>query len=270
MNELITLEKEYKKLIEGDTFDLDKFNEFAIVHHSNEIEGSTLTKEETFLLLDENLTPKNKPLEHTFMALDHLRALKYVIALANKKELLTVDIIKNISALLMKNTGSPISAMGGDFDSSKGDFRKVTVRAGTQTFIDYKKVPGEVEAFVNYINENINKVKNYKEINDLAFDSHYQMVTIHPFADGNGRLSRLLMNYVQQYHNTTLSIIYQTFKSDYFKALTETRKDKNVKVFRKFMYQQTKIRLKKLIQNIGTKKEANKNRGRETGFSFLF
>ena len=49
MNELITLEKEYKKLIEGDTFDLDKFNEFAIVHHSNEIEGSTLTKEETFL-----------------------------------------------------------------------------------------------------------------------------------------------------------------------------------------------------------------------------
>lgn len=106
MNELITLEKEYKKLIEGDTFDLDKFNEFAIVHHSNEIEGSTLTKEETFLLLDENLTPKNKPLEHTFMALDHLRALKYVIALANKKELLTVDFIKNISALLMKNTGS--------------------------------------------------------------------------------------------------------------------------------------------------------------------
>lgn len=270
MNELITLENKYKELIREDTFDLDKFNEFAIVHHSNEIEGSTLTKEETFLLLDEKLTPKNKPLEFTFMALDHLKALKYIIAIANEKEPLTVDVIKNISALLMKNTGSEISAMGGNFDSSKGDFRKVTVRAGTQTFIDYKKVPGEVESLVKYINDNINKAKNYKQINDLAFDSHYQIVTIHPFADGNGRLSRLLMNYVQQYHNITLSIIYQTFKSDYFQALNETRKEKNVNVFRKFMYLQTKIRLKELIQNIEIKKEANKNRNIGKGFTFLF
>ena len=170
----------------------------------------------------------------------------------------------------MKNTGSEISAMGGNFDSSKGDFRKVTVRAGTQTFIDYKKVPGEVESLVKYINDNINKAKNYKQINDLAFDSHYQIVTIHPFADGNGRLSRLLMNYVQQYHNITLSIIYQTFKSDYFQALNETRKEKNVNVFRKFMYLQTKIRLKELIQNIEIKKEANKNRNIGKGFTFLF
>ncbi|MGY0407883.1 MAG: Fic family protein [Polaribacter sp.] len=72
----------------------------------------------------------------------------------------------------------------------------------------------------------MNKVKSYKEINDLAFESHYQMVTIHPFADGNGRISRLLMNYVQKYHNTSLSIVYQTFKSDYIKALNETRKEK--------------------------------------------
>ncbi|MGY0407475.1 MAG: hypothetical protein ACWIPJ_03855 [Polaribacter sp.] len=48
----------------------------------------------------------------------------------------------------MKNTGTYISAMGGNFDSSKGDFRKVTVRAGTHTFIDYKKVPGEVELLI--------------------------------------------------------------------------------------------------------------------------
>lgn len=270
MNDLVTLENHYKKLIEDDTFDLDKFNEFAIVHHSNEIEGSTLTKEETFLLLDENLTPKNKPLEHTFMALDHLKALKYVIALANKKETLTVEIIKNISAILMKNTGSHISAMGGDFDSSKGDFRKVTVRAGTRTFIEYRKVPEEVELLVKYINENICKVKSYKEINNLAFDSHYQMVTIHPFADGNGRLSRLLMNYVQQYHNSTLSVIYQSFKSDYFNALNETRKEKDVNIFREFMYLQTKKRLTELIKDIEIKKDVHKNRNRGTGFTFIF
>ena len=67
MDELIKLELEYQSLIKGDTFDYDKFNEFSIVHHSNLIEGSTLTKEETFLLLDEKLTPKNKPIEHNLM-----------------------------------------------------------------------------------------------------------------------------------------------------------------------------------------------------------
>lgn len=85
MEELIKLENEYQTLILGDTFDYDKFNEFSIVHHSNLIEGSTLTKEETFLLLDEKLTPKNKPIAHSLMTLDCLEALKYLIELADTR-----------------------------------------------------------------------------------------------------------------------------------------------------------------------------------------
>ncbi len=270
MDDLMKLELEYQSLIKGDTFDYDKFNEFVIVHHSNLIEGSTLTMEETFLLLDEKLTPKNKPLVHSLMALDHLEALKYVIQLADRKKLLSVDIIQNISAHIMKSTGSKISSMGGDFDSSKGEFRKLTVRAGVQTFMDYKKVPGEVKSLVDYINENIDKVKSYREINNLAFDSHYQLVTIHPFADGNGRLSRLLMNYVQKYHNNTLSIIYPHFKSDYFKALDATRKKEDTSVFREFMYSQNKLHLKKLIKEIYDKKIKSQNRSSKKGFSFIY
>ena len=255
MDELIELELEYQSLIKGDTFDYDKFNEFSIVHNSNLIEGSTLTKEETFLLLDKKLTPKNKAVEHTFMALDHLEALKYIIDLANSKTLLSVNSIKNISALIMKGTGSKISSMGGDFDSSKGEFRKVAE---------------EVKSLVDYIDKNINKVKSYKEINDLAFDSHYQIVSIHPFADGNGRLSRLLMNYVQKFHNATLSIIYNPFKSDYFKALTDTRKKEDISVFRKFMYSQNKIHLKKLIEEISNNKIKSQKRSNNKDFSFIF
>jgi len=254
MDELVKLEYEYRDLIKEDTLDYDKFNEFSIVHHSNSIEGSSLTKEETFLLLEENLTPKNKPLEHSLMAVDHLEALKYIIGLAERKELLSADKIKNLSALIMKTTGSKISAMGGDFDSSKGEYRKLTVRAGTQTFIDYTRVPKEVDELIAYINEKINTVKSYEEVNDLAFDGHFQMVSIHPFADGNGRLSRLLMNYVQRYHGFTLSVIYKTFKSDYFKALDDTRKKEDISVFRKFMYKQNKLHLKKLIREIKSKK----------------
>lgn len=265
--ELLKIKEKYFSLIEADDFDYNKFNQFAIVHHSNSIEGSTLTKEETYLLLEEHLTPKNKPLEHTLMAIDHLKALQFVVQLAEEKTPLTVEIIKEISALVMKTTGSEISSIAGNFDSSKGDFRKVTVRAGTTTFMDYKKVPERVNELVAYINKTINTSQDFLDINNLAFDAHFQMVSIHPFADGNGRLSRLVMNYIQQYHQMPLSVVYKEDKQDYFDALQETRKNEDISIFRNFMFSQTEKFLTEQIEEL-TKKQTSKNAGK--GFSFLF
>ena len=265
--ELLKIKEKYFSLIEADDFDYNKFNQFAIVHHSNSIEGSTLTKEETYLLLEEHLTPKNKPLEHTLMAIDHLKALQFVVQLAEEKTPLTVEIIKEISALVMKTTGSEISSIAGNFDSSKGDFRKVTVRAGTTTFMDYKKVPERVNELVAYINKTINSSQDFLDINNLAFDAHFQMVSIHPFADGNGRLSRLVMNYIQQYHQMPLSVVYKEDKQDYFDALQETRKNEDISIFRNFMFSQTEKFLTEQIEEL-TKKQTSKNAGK--GFSFLF
>ncbi len=268
MKEFETILNTYFKLIKDDTFDFEKFNQFSIVYHSNSIEGSTLTKEETFLLLAEHLTPKNKPLEYSLMAVDHLEALKYVVDLGKNSIKLSSDIIKNIAALVMKNTGSEISAMAGNFDSSKGDFRKLTVRAGTSTFIDYKKVPERVSLLVAYINKNIDSVNGFKEVNELAFDAHYQLVSIHPFADGNGRVSRLLMNYIQQYHKLPLSIIYKESKQEYFDALINTRKKKDIAIFRKYMFAQTKTFLLEQIKIL--EKKPNFIKGKNRGMSFLF
>lgn len=265
--ELLKIKEKYFSLIEADDFDYNKFNQFAIVHHSNSIEGSTLTKEETYLLLEEHLTPKNKPLEHTLMAIDHLKALQFVVQLAEEKTPLTVEIIKEISALVMKTTGSEISSIAGNFDSSKGDFRKVTVRAGTTTFMDYKKVPERVNELVAYINKTINSSQDFLDINNLAFDAHFQMVSIHPFADGNGRLSRLVMNYIQQYHQMPLSVVYKEDKQDYFDALQETRKNEDISIFRNFMFSQTEKFLTEQIEEL-TKKQTSKNAGK--GFLFLF
>ena len=264
---LETTYSKFKELIEFDTFDYQKFNQFAVVHHSNSVEGSTLTKEETYLLLDEHLTPKNKPLEFSLMAIDHLDALKYVMQLAEQKKQLSIKIIQEISALLLKNTGSKISSIAGDFDSSKGDFRLVTVRAGSTTFMDYKKVPARVLELIQFINNEISKKVSFKEINELAFDVHFQIVSIHPFADGNGRLSRLMMNYVQHYHNLPLSIVYSDDKQEYFAALQETRKTENIEIFRDFMFLQTNKFLTEQIAEL-TKKQVSKKTS--SGMKFLF
>jgi Fic family protein len=76
------------------------------------------------------------------------------------------------------------------------------------------------------------------------------MVSIHPFADGNGRISRLIMNYVQHYYNLPLSNVFKEDKADYYKALTDTRKDENLDIFRTFMLNQYKKMLDIEIQKV--------------------
>lgn len=267
LKNLIKLKEKYTHLSKDDDFDFDKFNQFAIVHHSNSIEGSTLTKEETFLLLDEKLTPKNKPLEHTFMAIDHFDALKFVLKLASEKKEISVDILQKISAKVMKNTGTIVSSMAGDFNSSKGDFRKVTVRAGVSTFMDYQKVPKRIHELIEYLNKEIKKVATFEAIYNLAFDVHFQLVSIHPFADGNGRVSRLLMNYIQAFHKQPLTIVFKEDKLEYYNTLVETREKKDITIFRNFMFcQAEKFFLEKITELTKHQNQSPNN----SGLSFLF
>ena len=178
------------------------------------------------------------------------------------------EILKKIASLLLKQTGSEISAIGGTFDSSKGDFRKVNVRAGISTFINYQKVPERVRELLIYINDTIEKISDFDAINKLAFDVHFQLVSIHPFADGNGRISRLLMNYVQQYHHVPLSVIYKEDRQEYFNALVETRVAEDISIFRKFMFLQTEKYLLEKIEELSKKQVIKKSK--EDKMSFLF
>lgn len=265
INDFLKNRNSYLELTKNN-IDLEKFNYFSITHHSNSLEGSTLTKGETFLLLDEQLTPKNKPLEHTFMALDHKEALEFVISKSKENPKITPKLIQNIGALVLKNTGSFISSMGGNFDSSKGEFRKLTTFAGTRTFPNHLKVPKLVETLSNEINRIEKGLKEPIKVNSLAFDAHFQLVSIHPFADGNGRTSRLLMNLIQAKHNEPLSAIKKENKQDYFNALEETRKKENPNIFRNFMFKESSNFLKEQIKDL--KKELKPKK--RNGFTFMF
>ena len=267
MKELEQILENYFSLTKEHILYFEKFNNYALVHHSNSIEGSSLTEAETFLLLDEKLTPHSKPLNDTLMAVDHYKALNYILNIAKSKEKLSDEMIKNTSELIMKNTGGKISSTAGDFDSSKGEYRKLTVRAGNRTFIDYKKIPDYVMKLVSYINSNIEGLKNFIDIYKLSFDAHFQMVSIHPFADGNGRLSRLLMNYVQHFHGLPLSVIYNQDKIRYYSALEDTRKKEDIKIFYDFMFEQTVKHLKGQIKILKNKPKIRKNKD---GFMLLY
>ena len=85
MNDILPILEEFQSLHLDEVIDFNKFNQYAIVHHSSVIEGSTLTENETRLLLDEGLTPKGKPLAHSLMVKDHFDALQFTLEAAKKR-----------------------------------------------------------------------------------------------------------------------------------------------------------------------------------------
>ena len=267
MKRLLEIKDKYVGLSKG-YIDYGRLNNYLITHHSTAIEGSTLTHSEVILLFENGITPAGKPFLHLLMEKDHLDALKYVLEIAEKKQKLSVETVQHISSLVMKNTGASYNMMGGAFDASKGEFRKGGVHVGTRSFARYKKVPGLVKDLVDYINTEIDHAEEFITNYTLAFDIHFQMVSIHPFADGNGRLSRLLMNYVQHYHKHPITPVLSEDKALYFEALEQTRQQQNPDVFRKFLFDQSLKYFKEEIKRMKQPQVLKKSKG--DGLSFLF
>jgi Fic family protein len=266
MDKSLELIAQFNDLGLSKNFDFDKFNHFAIVHHSSTIEGSTLTEVETQLLLDENLTPKGKPLDHSLMVSDHYNALNFVLEPANLSRKLSVQFIQEINAQVLKRTGQIASTILGTVDASKGELRKSNVSVGNSYPVNYDKVEKLLTRLCDQLNENLARPGTTLERLDLSFDAHFDLVTLHPFYDGNGRTSRLLMNYLQQRSNLPLGLVFLEDKVDYFEALIATRQKEDLQIFRNFMHMQYQ---KLLVQEINKFKEIQKPlRGR--GFSMIF
>jgi len=244
-----------------ESINYDKFNRYLITHHSSSIEGSSLTEVETNLLLDEGITPEGKPLDHSLMVKDHFDALKFILSEAEELKQITPEFIKEIASRVNRNTGKVTNSALGQFDDSKGDYRLASVSAGGHYFIAYDKVPGQVLELCNELNAHLSQVKKPQDIYNLSFDAHYYLVSIHPFGDGNGRTSRLLMNYIQAYHKLPLSLVFTENKSQYIEALKTTRSKEDLSHIRSFMTDQLSKYFK---QELASFKKKDK------GLSFVF
>jgi len=237
LNKLETLVKEYKRVMQGEV-DLEKFTYYAITYHSTAIEGSTLTEGQVYNLLDLDIPAKNKPFTEQQMVIDHQKALVFTMNKAKEKAAITEKLIQQIGALVVRNTGSTYSTVSGTFDSTKGEYRLLNVFAGARRFPDSSKVPALVKTLVSEINAKIDNVKTFGQKCELAFEIHYRFVSIHPFADGNGRTSRLLMNYILTIFDLPVFYVFKSSRLPYIAALERARETENPDVFYNFMYKQ--------------------------------
>ncbi len=232
--------EEYKQLGIDQQIDYAKFYLYSIITHSTAIEGSTVTELENRLLFDEGIGAQ-KPLIEQMMNLDLKAAYEQSIVYAREHTDYSVELLCGLSALVMKNTGSEYNTMLGNFSAAKGELRLLNVSAdiGGRSYMSYQKVPSSLQEFCQWLNDerkNLN-VADIEAIYDLSFEAHYRLVNIHPWADGNGRMSRLVMNMIQYEYAVVPSIVKKEKRKQYISSLEQSEEAEDSKKFKTFMLQ---------------------------------
>lgn len=249
---ILSLLLQFDELGINKQIDYDKFYLYSLITHSTAIEGSTVTEIENQLLFDEGISAKGRSITEQLMNLDLKAAYEYSIALAKSHSDISVEMLKHLSSIVMKNTGSNYKTVLGDFSSANGDLRLLNVTAGKggRSYMDYTKVPSKLTEFCETINnrrKNISKT-DIIECYKLSFEAHFHLVTIHPWADGNGRMSRLLMNQIQFEFGLIPTNIDKERKASYIEALVKTRESSNIEIFRNFMFEEHIRNLEEIIR----------------------
>lgn len=262
--ELERLYQKFQKLGINEAVDYEKYYLYSLIAHSTAIEGSTLTELDTQLLFDEGVTAKGKPLVHHLMNEDLKKAYELCKEESGHRAAITPAFLQKLNATLMRTTGSVHHVMGGSFDSSKGEFRLcgVTAGVGGRSYMNYQKVPVKVEELCAALQERQNVVNVFQEQYELSFNAHLNLVTIHPWVDGNGRTARLLMNYIQFCHHLFPTKIFKEDREGYILALRQSQEEETNLPFLNFMVGQLKKSLSLEIERF----EASQKKG----FCFMF
>ncbi len=214
--------------------------EIEYTYESNRIEGNTLTLQETALVIEKGLTISGKSLQEHLEAINHTHAIDYVREIVKDKIPFDKIVLLNIHKLILQ----------GIDNTNAGIYRNVQVlisgskHTPPQPFL----VAEAMDNFFSWYNEN-------KEILHpivLAAEAHERLVTIHPFIDGNGRTSRLLMNLILLQHGYPIAIIKGDTESrlKYYDALEAARTENNKQQFIDLVVNSVTEALEKVLKTL--------------------
>lgn len=195
----------------------DRSFDVEYAHNSTAIEGNTLTLIQTKALLEDGVSVGGKQLREIYEVVNHQKAFAYVRRCIADDKPLDEGIVKDIHAQLMENI-----LVG-------GIYRQVEVRisgAGHRP-PPPSEMYRQVKAFfadLPYKKDELNSI-------ELAAWMHAEFVRIHPFEDGNGRTSRMIMNYQLMAHGFLPVSIAKENRLEYFEALETYAIEQNLEPF---------------------------------------
>lgn len=218
---------------------LDDYFNISYTYESNRIEGNTLTMQETALVVNKGITIGGRSMREHLEAINHNYAIEYVKEIIGKRYRFDERLVKDIHALVLR---------GIDNDNA-GRYRDINVRISGS-----KHTPPEFYKLTELMRKYFSYYMRSKKIHPvlLAANMHEKLVTIHPFADGNGRTARLIMNLVLLQNGYTMAIIPGDNKSryEYYNALEKVQVEQNNKAFLVFVAQQVKKSMREFIRVI--------------------
>ena len=186
----------------------EKF-QLEMTYNSNAIEGNSLTLKETFWVISEGITVKNKPLKDHLEAKDHHEALEFLYELVQPQNQLTISekLIRELHGLVMKKTD----------EDWAGRYRQsnVFITGTDHTPPDASTITADMAKLIAWFGKNSRLLHPI----ELAARLHHRLVFIHPFLDGNGRTARLAMNVILMKKGYPLAIILKNDRKKYYRVL---------------------------------------------------
>lgn len=183
---------------------LEQWFDIEQTYTSNALEGNTLTRSETAMVIEKGLTIGGKSIKDHLEARNLFYALDFIKGLANQKNISLKDIL-DIHNLILK----------GIDDKNAGIFRKVAVKiSGSDVKLsDPSHLETDMNSFLKWLNS------NQEHPVTKAAEAHLEFVTIHPFIDGNGRTARILMNLLLMQYGYPPAIIHPIDRKEYIDSL---------------------------------------------------
>ena len=198
---------------------LYKWLKSELAYTSNNIEGNTLTRKETRLVIEEDITSSSKPFVHYQEAVNHAKAFDYIIDVLKSGKTINENIVLDIHKKLLSGTD----------DYNAGFYRNCPVRiSGSRVILpNPMKVPDLMKEFF----------AKYEHIEGVAdiIKLHLDFVSIHPFSDGNGRCARLLMNLLLMCNGFCPIIIRPRDRKRYINSIEKAQLTEDLTDYMKFM-----------------------------------
>lgn len=218
-----------------------EYFDVTYTYDSNKIEGNTLTYQETHLIVNEGVTIGGKSMREHLEAINHYEAIDFIVDIAQKNESITERLIKEVHYLILKGIDR----------ANAGVYRSVPVLISGSSFKPPEPflVAKQMEEVMEFYMDNKNKLHPVI----LAADMHEKIVTVHPFIDGNGRTSRLIMNLILIMNGFTIASLKGDYDSrmQYYKALNEAQVKGNKELFYKLIAETCVSSLEEHIQLAG-------------------
>lgn len=241
LEEIDALKVKLDQFRQFDSYRIAQALELEYTFESNRIEGNTMTLRETDLVINEGLTISGKSMREHLEVINHQEAIAYIKHLMDKNTPLNEREVLSIHNLILRGI-NPEDA---------GRYRKVQVMIKGSSFMPPQPfmVSKEMEDYFIWYETNKNAIHPII----LAAELHERLVTIHPFIDGNGRTSRLVMNLILLQNGYVIANIKGDYDSrmQYYNALETAQTKNNKEDFLLFIAQIEKESLERYLQIIG-------------------